>query len=122
MSAKKAWYERNKERLKQEYREKHPVQTRKVKYQYKDKDGKYIYEYEPEKRHEKHVRLYKSQATIYKQQLRMEKREQPVQPVYVYIPPVVRAIKKDRNKIRNELTYEKDGKVFYNFNILKRLS
>ena len=147
MEYKKAWYERNKERLKQEYREKNPVKEKIVKYLYKDKNGKCIYEYDPAKRHEKHMRLYKSQATIYNQQERVERKarvvKSPVKKEEYKIPilkltpmklppmkspvkkeykiPIERIKKRERENIRQELTYEKDAKVFYNFNILHRL-
>ena len=123
MDHKRAWYLRNKERLKQEYREKNPVKDKVVKYISKE-NNKYIYNYDPAKRHEKHVRLYASQATIYKQQLRVEKiipvKKEEVKKEYKI--PIERKQKQDRQKIRKELTYEKDGRLFYNFNIIQRLN
>lgn len=90
-----------------------------VKYINKE-NNKYIYNYDPVKRHEKHMRLYTSQATIYKQQLRVEK----IIPVKKeeYKIPIERKQKQDRQKIRKELIYEKEGRLFYNFNIIQRLN
>jgi len=70
------------------------------------------------------MRLYKSQATIYNQQERVERKARVVKsPVKKeeYKIPIERIKKRERENIRQELTYEKDTKVFYNFNILHRL-
>lgn len=140
-----SYYEKNKEKVKQYYiqnkerirerqqiyekgKGKEKIYLRQREYRLEHKDHFNELErkrYDKQKRHEKHLKAYK---------VRERKTKTITKPVLV-LPPEQKEhfkkkweerqrkeeLKSELKKIRTEHTYEKDGKLFYNFYILRRL-
>jgi hypothetical protein len=79
--------------------------------------------YDPQKRHDKHLRVYHKRVRIKPEP---QPRETPSDIRERFVKKWEERVKqKERQemlkKIRTETTYEKDGKLFYNFYIIRRL-
>ena len=82
--------------------------------------------YDKQKRHEKHLRVYQKREPRQRQEIALRPKREPNQIREQFQKKWEERQRKEERKaelkkIRTELTYEKDGKIFYNFYIIRRL-